>query len=237
MEKWIDKVVEYEVGKSPVLFIAPHEGVEITTIKTDEGPQLVRIGERGTGYLAKLAAQHIGGSFIVVHVPRLKADFARDPALLGKGDRFRQNIDGKFKVWFDGHKDTQYAKTLERFHELIQKINPKFIVDVHTMGTSKIDAKLGFGKNRRYIGGSENALRFRDELMKMVDCNLNVLVSKIELTGESEFILNKHSKGRNVMLLELSSTNGFKSEDGVFNPLYEKLIVKLAELTNKWPLQ
>jgi hypothetical protein len=229
--RWIDKVVEYgSFGDAPVLVVAPHEGVELIEV---EG-ELVRLGERGSGFLARTAAEHAGCSFIVVHVPRSRADFARDPALLGRGEKFRLHMDGRKKVWLDCHTDRRYSGVLEKFHGLIEKKDPSFLVDFHTMGNAHIDVKLGFGKRRQYIGGTGRALRFRDELKAMMTHDLNVLVSKKELTGESEFILRSHHAGRLAAMVEFSSTRGFSLHEGKIQPGYVEAAEKAAELAAKW---
>ena len=230
---WIDKVIEFHIGKEPLLFIAPHEGVELVEAEVEGEKRVVQIGERGTGYLAKLAAREVNGSYIVIHAPRLQADFARDPSLLGKGEKFRQNLDGK-KIWFESHKNTSYKLPIEKFHKLVGKINPKFIVDIHTMGSDRAHVKLGFGKDRRYINGSENALRFRDTLMEKSQLDLKVQVSKVELTGESEFILNRYEEGRLAMLVEFSNPLGFKIENGEIDKRYQTLMKHIALLTKEW---
>lgn len=231
---WINKDIEYHIGDEPVLFIAPHRGEMKVEVKDLEGNlRKLHLGEVGTGHLVKLAAREVNGSYLVVHVPRLKADFARDPKFLGKGEKFRQNLQGK-KIWFESHKDTNYAGLLKKFHDLIKKINPDFIIDIHNMGSRKVDAKLGFGRDRRYINGSDNALKFRDELLKRLEKPLEVLVSKVELTGESEYILNKYEKNRLAMLIELSRPRGLDEEKGVYKPEFQELIRQAALLALEW---
>jgi len=234
--KWIDKVVEHgSYGDSGVLVVAPHEGVELMEVEAGGRRHLVRLGERGSGYLARLAAKQVGGSYIIVHVPRTHADFARDPALLGKGERFRLHIDGEWKVWLDCHTDELYAGVLEKFHDLIEDIDPQFLLDYHTMGNRNIDIKLGFGEERRYIGGTEKALMFRDEVTSRMEHSVKMLVSKLELTGESEFILNSHQSGRNAALVEFSSTRGFRLSRGHIKPAFVEAAKKVAEVAGGWP--
>ncbi|MBR9680693.1 MAG: hypothetical protein GOU98_02615 [Candidatus Altiarchaeota archaeon] len=231
--KWIGKSIEYHIGKEPILFVAPHRGEIQVEIKDGDKTRKIQIGEVGTGHLVKLAAKEVGGSYIVVYVPRLKADFARDPKLLGKGETFRQKLHGK-KFWFESHKDTKYKKMIDDFHKLIRKINPKFVIDIHNMGSSNEDARLGFGKDRRYINGTRNALQFRDELVSRLDEKMHILVSKTELTGESEYILYKYEKGRLAMLIELSSSLGLNRKKGVYDEKFQTLIKEVAKLAREW---
>jgi len=123
---------------------------------------------------------------------------------------------------------------MKKFHTLIKKINPHFIIDIHNMGGKKADAKLGFGRDRRYINGSDNALKFRDELLMRLKKPLKILVSKVELAGESEYILNKYEKGRLAMLIELSSPLGLDRKKGIYRQEFQELIGQVARLALEW---
>lgn len=228
MSKWIERVVEYDsFGDAPVLVVAPHEGTELVEV---DGVSVV-IGERGSGELAKRAAKHVGGSYIIVHVPRFRADFARSPDLLGEGAMFRFNVLGKRRE-FTGHKDTAYKEIMEKFHDLIEKFNPQFLLNFHKMLGKDVDIRLGFGLDRRYIGGSKKALEFRKHIvgdLAVRGYSLDILVSKRALTGESEYVLNRHHNGRLAALAEFSSSKGFEMESGHINPGYMEAANLIAE--------
>ena len=227
MPKWIERMVEYEQGRSPILVVAPHEGTEV--VKVEGGP--VVVGERGSGELARLAARHVGGSYIAVHVPRFRADFARAPELLGEGAKFRFNVLGE-RHEFTGHKDTAYLRIMEEFHGLIEKFNPDFLLDFHKMLGRETDIRLGFGRDRRYVGGSGRALDFRDQVvrdLKIRGHDLKIMVSKRALTGESEYILNRHHEGRLAALVEFSSSRGFDMDEGRISAGYREAAKVIAE--------
>ncbi len=222
-------LVEHKVfGDSPILVVAPHEGVSMVEV---DGHR-VRVGEPGTAYLARLAAKHIGGACLISRVPRMEADFARDPALLGKGASFRIAVSGK-RVVLEGHKNKSYSGLLNKFHETIERLDPRFILDFHRMSNRDVDVRLGFGADRRYIGGTERALEFKRQLLEKLAArgvSLEVLVSRVRLTGESEFILNTHHRGRKAALVEFAE-RGFR--DGV-DPRYEEVARCLVELALEW---
>jgi len=228
MPKWIERVVEYDsFGDAPVLIVAPHEGTELVEV---DGASVV-VGERGSGELAKIAAKHVGGSYIVVHVPRFRADFARSPELLGEGAMFRFNVLGK-RHEFTGHKDTAYKQIMEKFHNLVGEFNPKFLLSFHKMLGKDVDIRLGFGLDRKYIGNSKRALEFRKQVvgdLAVRGHSLEILVSKRALTGESEYILNRHHKGRLAALVEFSSSKGFDMNSGHINPGYREAANLIAE--------
>ncbi len=229
MAKWMDELVEYgSFGDVPVLVVAPHEGVSLEIV---DG-RVAKIGERGTGYLARLAARHIGGSYIVSHVPRMEADFARDPAELGKGARFKYNIDGEIFT-LTSHRNPAYAGLLGEFHGLIERLNPRFLLTYHRMGGSDgVDLRFGFGRERQYIGGTENALEFKRRFLERVS-GLEVLVSKLKLAGESEFILKSHYRGRVAGLVEFSSKL-FRLGSGRIDRRVVRAARVVAELAAEW---
>ncbi len=233
--KWLNRLIEYgSYGDAPIVFIAPHEGGELIKIDVGESKQIVEISERGTGYLVKLAAKQIGATFIINQVPRIQADFARDPKLLGKGEIFRYFLLGKRRE-LKCHINNNYLNLMERFHGLIEKLNPSFIIDFHRMSSEDIDIRLGFGVGRKYIGGSENALDFRKRIFNKSNFDdLKIMISKRVLAGESEFILNKHHKGRRAALVEFSSQRGFDLEKGKISARYETFVKKLAEVSNEF---
>jgi len=233
--KWLNRLVEYgSYGDTPIVFIAPHEGGDLIELDVDETKEIVEISERGTGHLVKLAAKQIGATFIINQVSRIQADFARNPDLLGKGETFKYFLKEKRRE-FKCHTDIKYLKLLKRFHNLIEKRNPSFIIDFHRMSSEEIDIRLGFGVNRKYIGGTKNAFDFRKKIFDKSDFNdLNVMISKKVLAGESEFILNKHHKGRHVALVEFSSQRGFDLEKGYISERYETFVKKLAEVSTEF---
>jgi hypothetical protein len=226
-------VIEHEVfGDSGILVIAPHEGVGPVEI---DG-KTFRIGESGTAHLARLAAEHVGGACLVSRVPRAEADFARDPALLGKGAPFSIRAGGSRqsggrRVTLKGHTNRDYAGLLREFHQIIRESDPEFIIDVHRMSNRDVDVRLGFGRDRRYIGGTAKALEFKKRLLEKfgrAGLSLEVLVSKRRLTGESEFILRNYHKGRKALLVEFAA-RGFPP-----GPEYERAVELLAELAKEW---
>lgn len=220
-------MIEYETfGETPVLIVAPHEGTGTTEV---EGKPL-RVGEPGTARLARLAAKHVDGSCLVSRVPRLEADFARDPALLGKGAKFRLGRPGK-RLVLTGHRDVRHSGLLKQFHDTILQCNPRFIIDFHRMSNRDADIRLGFGADRRYIGGTGKALQFRGQLVKRLSAkgvSLEVLVSKTRLTGESDFILSKHHQGRLAALVEFAA-RGFPRD-----ARYDEAAKSVAETAEEW---
>lgn len=230
MPAWIRELVEWEsFGDSKVLVIAPHEG----TCLLEKGGMIIRIGERGTAELARLAARHVGGTYLASHVPRIEADFARDPALLGEGAEFRIRSHGR-RVVLRGHTNTAYAGLLERFHSVIEEAQPSFILDFHRMAGTRVDIRLGFGAERQYIGGTERALQFKRDFLEKCDPSLEVWVSKVKLAGESEFILNHYSSRAKTMLVEFSSKRGFRMSRGEIKEEYRQAARAAAETAREW---
>ena len=229
---WIENKIEYKVfsgyEENKILIVAPHAFQGRCFVNISGKMKKIKVGETNIHILTKIASYNINGAFIISYVPRTEADFARKPELLGKGLKLNFLVNGK-RHPIDIHKNTKYFYLLEKFHKMIEDLNPKFILSFHGTEIPNFDALLGFGKNKKYIKGKENAFRFRKNVLKKLKKldiqDLKIKISKI-YRGISEAVLNMHVKDNRMgILVEFNKTGRLP-----FPSLkYQKMAICIAE--------
>jgi len=235
--EWIEEKVEYKLfdgyERTRVLIVAPHASRERVKVEIEGRKISLRVGDVNSDKLAKIAAYNIGGAYLISYVSRIHADFARRPDDLGKGLRLNYLYHGKRRS-IRIHRDESYKPLLERFHELIEELKPRFILSFHGTVIKNFDALLGFGEERKFIGGRENAMMFKRlvlEKMKKYGIEAKIGVSKRFYLGRSEAILTMHvNEGRNGCLVEFSD----KERVGFPSKRYQILATCIAEVARGW---
>lgn len=209
----IENFIEYEIlgTKSKILITAEH--AQTTRIKSPEYGEdaYVGIGDMNTDELAKLAAYYSKCSYIVPTLLRTEIDLSRPPGAENlilhviplKADPSKKT--GKKKVAISTKKNFRHIADF--YHKKIEKINPRFILAYHGMHSHrKMDILLGFGPDRKYIGGSKNAFKFKkmfkERLTKRLkEANIRddliVKVGKSLFTGTKNYTLYNHVKKHN----------------------------------------
>lgn len=232
---WIENKIEYKFFGDEVLIVVPHAGMKIEKIKINGKFYSFSIGEKNVGELAKIAAYNKKCGFLISYVPRVEADFARDPNLLGFGlklKRIGKWRDERKRVLLKIHRNKNFLNLLLKFHSLIKSFNPKFIISFHGMFNRKFDILLGFGKNKKFIGGVEKAFKFRKKVKrKLKDINLKIGISKRKLLGEREFILSTYTKNRPGVLVEF---NLEKRKEDIPSISYQIASIFIAETAKEW---
>ena len=205
----LDKI-EYGIlknfKKNRVLFTAEH--AYTSRVKTPQygKESYVKIGDKNTDKLAMIMAHKLKSSFLIPRLSRVEADANRPINTLGKNERILLEIfksKDKNKKYFRIHRNKEYTPFLEKYHSIIEKLNPSALVCVHGMCEKDHppDILLGFGKNYRIIGGTENALEFKNLFIKKVNKTLSqfkienklkINISKSLFTGEKNYLLSKH---------------------------------------------
>lgn len=237
-----DGVDFYSFGSKPLLFLVPHAGGKRVEVSAQGKNITVNVSESGTHILAALAARSVGGKLIVSRVPRTEVDFARAPDQLGGDVKARlghPDVLEPFHV--RTHRDGSKRELLEDYHRCIEKVDPDFLLAYHGMRNTKFDVLLGFGSERQYIGGSDNALRFRSWVRDLMGYSGDqgekstetprVGVSINVLTGESEYNLNRHTGGsRDGVLVEFDKSGrcGSPTEG------YRRVSVAIAKAAERW---
>ncbi len=216
-----------------VLIIAPHAGKKKLQLSEEE---YITLGEKNTDALTVVASANTGAGFIIVKVPRDEADFARPPELLGTGARAKLATSmGRARV-ITTHNNPVWQPVLEKFHKLITEIQPRFLLTYHGMSSRAFDVLLGFGKDRRYIGGWENAKKFRENIQEFLqkwDVEVKIGISKKKLTGESDYILNHYTAKFGIpgALVEYN-WQGRKGE--IPSREYQLTAVAIAKAAERW---
>ena len=159
--------IEYAIlsnfKKNRVVFCAPHAVTE--RIYVGNG-KYIGIGDKNTEKLAKIAALRIGSVYISPKFSRREADLTRDPRKLGNGIKLLAPLYGKkvSKTYVSIHTNKKFMKSLEFYHGLIGRLNPKALVFIHGMHRrSKADVVLGLGKNMEYFIGEDFAKKFLED--------------------------------------------------------------------------
>ena len=198
-----DGVDFFSFGNLPILVLVPHAGGESLEVSSEGKKVTFNVEETNTDLLGAIAAKSIGANLLVSRVPRNRADFARNPDLLGK-EMFAQlghsSLEKPFKI--KTHQDISYKQALEKFHKKIETLNPKFIMAFHGMRNRRFDVLLGFGKQRQYIKGIENSRKFKQNVIeKLNNPNIKVGISVKKLLGESEYNLKHHVENKRLGVL------------------------------------
>jgi len=196
------KFLGYERNK--ILITAEHAKTK-KILKPKYGKNaFIGIGDKNTDKLARLAAFYIGGAYLIPKILRTEVDLSRPPKMLDKNMKLFVklfNADDATKISVPIHRDKKQIGVIVFFHNLISRLNPKVILSYHGMHIrNKPDIFLGFGPNRKYIGGTKNALKFRnfykEKLEEILDKlgfdPLDIKIGKKLFTGTQNFTLYKH---------------------------------------------
>lgn len=192
--------------KNRVLFTAEH--VHTCRVRTPQygKKSYVKIGDMNTDKLAMIMAHRLESSFLISRLSRIEADACKAINTLGRNERILLEIfnsKDENKKYFRIHRNKNYASFLEKYHSMIEKLNPSALVSVHGMCEKDHppDILLGFGKDYRIIGGRENALEFKNLFIKKanealsefkIENKLKINISKSLFTGEKNYVLSKH---------------------------------------------
>ena len=199
--KKIDNYLEFKkfdnYEENKILIVAPHacKGKYLLNIKGKN--MLIPGGEKNVAELTKIASYNVGCAFLISYVPRFEADFARGIEDLGKGLVLNFLV-GEKRIPIKIHTNKKYLNLLKKFHKIIEKIDPSFILSFHGTFIRNFDALFGFGKEKRFISGKKLAFKFRREVvkkMKEMKEDVKVGIAKKIYVGRSEYILNTHVKG------------------------------------------
>ncbi len=210
----VEDAVEYcRMEKYPVsriLFTAEHDKTEKVPLREISDTAYAGLGDTNTGTLAKIGAYYLRTAYLIPNFVRTDADPSRPPEDLGRGLRLfvKQKRTGNYPVSVLIHKKTSMMPKLMRYHEVIEQMNPKFVLSVHGVSEKREqDIIFGFGKEYNYIGGKKEAFRFRDEFSQELDraynsigitANLNIEVSTWRFLGHKNYVLSNHVTDHNL---------------------------------------
>lgn len=227
VEDKIEYCVMEKFAGNRILFTAEHAIEKRIPLKRFGSDAYIKIGDKNTDILAKIACCSLRSAYIFPKFIRTKADASRDPNDLGKGLTLYQMVYGvkkKIFINFPIHNDTNYKKYLDSYNETIEKMNPRLIVSIHGMDKRrKFDLSLGFGKNYQYISGLKNARRFKNSFVEFLkttfgdldlDFDLKVNISQL-FRGEGNYVLRKHVIENNLLKVNDSNNKGLDKRVGL----------------------
>lgn len=203
-EDGIEYCIMERFAGNKILFTAEHAQTKSIEMK-EFGPQAYAgLGDKNTDILAKLGAYYLRSAYIMPLFVRTDADAARPPEDLGKGLRlFVKLMYAKQRTAFIPiHTNPSMLPKLNRYHELIDRLNPQVIISLHGLSVKReFDLLFGFGSDYETIGGKKEAFRFRDEFTNYLDglfrqlgvhASLRIAVSTWRFTGSQNYVLTKH---------------------------------------------
>ena len=137
---------------------------------------------------------------------RKDADAARNPKELGKGlvlfTRITNSETPQKVAYVPIHSDSSYLKILERYHSIIEKLNPRAIISVHGLHADReFDMLFGFGPNYEMIGGKKEAFKFKkfyiqklSQIFEKLNLNfdMRIGVSTWRWMGSKNYVLTRH---------------------------------------------
>jgi hypothetical protein len=188
-----------------ILFTAEHAVVKKIELKEFGKNAYITIGEKNTDLLAKLAAFHIRSAYIFPLFSRLDADASRNPNDIGKGLTLLTRIwkskkQKRTRVLI--HSNPAFLPHLNRYHKIIERLNPKAVISIHGMNIKrKFDVLFGFAENYSAIGGKDLAFQFKYSLLNFLEDVFHKLklgpppkiaISTWLLTGSKNYVLSKH---------------------------------------------
>lgn len=196
----------YDYRRTRVLITAEHaETARIHVMTTKSGKvTFIPVGDKNTDKLAKLAAQFVGGAYILSRLPRTTVDMSRSPKDFRKKITLSVRVSGTKNTMTKLviHANPKKERILNRYQKRVATLNPRIIISYHGMNKRhNSDITLGFGPNKIYIGGRKYARMFtkyfRDELNRTLDKmqlkgGMKVRRSKYTFLGRSNFVLRKN---------------------------------------------
>jgi len=186
-----------------ILFTAEHAQTKKIELPEYGKRAYAGIGDTNTDILAKLGAYYTRSAYIIPLFLRTEADASRPVEDLGKGlTLFTKVFYTDKKIHLAIHTDTSFRPYLEKYHETIEKLNPKAIMSIHGMNIKrKFDVLFGFGDDYKAIGDKKTALEFKlgfiehlDRVFELLGMrnNLEIAVSTWFLAGSRNEILARH---------------------------------------------
>ncbi len=202
-----DHMIEYEVlrnySKDRILITAEHAATKKLFMPEYGKRAFVGIGDKNTDKLAKLAAFHINGAYMIARILRTQVDLSRPYKEFKKARLYAGlfNVEEQRKTKVLIHKDIGKADILFFFHRKIEELKPRAILSFHGMHMRyKPDIILGFGPGRRYF---DRPFEFRDffherlgstlDSLKM-DNEFDIKIGKKLFTGTKNYTLYRHVK-------------------------------------------
>lgn len=199
-----DKIEYYlldQYKNNKILFTAEH-AFNFRIPKPEFGERaFIGVGDRNTDKLAKLMAYSIKSGFLISNIPRTEADAARPIESLGKDEKLLVAIvkDRKVlkKCYLPIHQNIEYLPLLEKYHKIVDNLNPRMIVSIHGIQRRhEPDIVLGVGKDFSMVGGKQAAEDLkkiiREGIKKTRAKDLKIKFSKKYLTGEKNYTLWRH---------------------------------------------
>ena len=187
-------------GNRKLLIVAPHAGTAIVKVEHAGKVYRARVGDLNTDVLAKIAAFNCGASCLISYVPRHLADFARSPNKIGKGELIKaigKHDNDERRVPMKVHRDKSYKQLLEKFHSIIKKERPRYIVSFHGKRGKIFDAIIGVGKDFRLIGGKRRFELFKSKLSELLakeKLKLKLRFTTSRFSGERDYTLDFYSR-------------------------------------------
>jgi len=261
IEPTITDDIEYcameKFSTNKILFTAEHAIADRVELKEFGRKAYANVGDINTGILAKLATFNLRSAYLVPLFLRTEADASRPPEDLGKGLRlFTRVFHSKTQTttFIPIHNNQKFLPSLERYHKIIEQLNPSAIVSVHGMSVKrKFDVLFGFGENYNSIGGKKQAFKFKNEFAVFLDRifnelklnSLQIAVSTWLLAGSRNYVLTKHvteynkkhEKKRIGMQVEFNWRGRVREDDPVPSLSYQIVVQALGDFVLQWVKQ
>lgn len=261
IEPVVDDDIEYctmeKFSTNKILFTAEHAISGKVKLKEFGVKAYANVGDINTGTLAKLAAFNLRSAYIIPLFLRTDADASRPPEDLGKGLRLFARVfrsKNQATTFIPIHSNVDLLPSLEKYHKIIEQLNPNTIISIHGMNVKrKFDILFGFGENYNLVGGKKQAFKFKNEFTAFLDKifnelklnSLQVAVSTWLLTGSRNYVLakhvmeynKKHEKKRIGMQVEFNWKGRVMEEDPVPSISYQIVVQALGDFLLKWMKQ
>lgn len=266
-ENGIEYCVMERFAGNRILFTAEHAQTKRIVVESLDTHEYVGVGDKNTDVLVKIAAYYLRSAYIMPLFVRTEADASRPPEDLGRGlrlfvtvKRSGRDVKGRssgYKTsYIQIHKDSSMLPKLLKYHQTIEKLDPRTIVSLHGLSRKReYDMLFGFGHDYECIGGKNQAFKFKNEFTEYlgsvfreigVRSNLKIAVSTWKFTGSKNHVLVNHviehnkkttdpKKKRIGLQAELNLRGRVtKNDDSIPTIPYQLVVQALGDFVFKW---